>query len=351
MKSRDGLIREHLPGDEIRIMKLFQDTIGLDRKIAQWRWQFPDNIHGEGWITLAESNGEIIGQYCMMHIPLNFLGCKQVAGQSCDTLVRPDHQGKGWFVKLARRNYEYAAQKGVEAVLGMPGRNSYPGFMRDLGWERITELKYYFYRLEFHKLKKLEKFGLRRIVRTILSLPDRVVSRMGLLQSGSGVDIKVESALPDDLSPMLLEINNHEVLSLWKDLDYLIWRYERHPVFQYKFHVLRVHGRPEALIVSRDCGDSIKICEMLSRTKNAAQATLLLRQALRYFYGHSSSSRVEFYGHDTGFFETVFGMCRFKMQPRSSIIFGGRAFRESRLKQMFQRSDNWTVSYGDCDFI
>lgn len=345
------MMREYIPGDEIRIIKLFNDTIGLGRKIAQWQWQFPDNIHGEGWITLGESNGEIIGQYCMMHVPLNFLGHKLRTGQSCDTMVRPDHQRKGWFVKLARRNYEYAAGMGVEAVFGMPGRNSYPGFMRDLDWAKIAELKYFFYRLEFQKLKILKKFGIGQVLRWFFSLPNLFSLKMDSLQNGDGVDIKVSSILPEDLSSMLLELNNYEVISLWKDLDYLKWRYERHPVFQYRFHILNVHGKSESLIVSRDSGESITICELLSRVKNATQAATLLRHVLDYYFRHSSASRVEFYGHDSGFFETVFRACRFQMRPRLDIIFGGRVFSESKLSQMFYLPHNWTVSYGDCDFI
>lgn len=351
MKSPDGLMREYMPGDEIRIMKLFKETIGLDRTIAQWQWQFPDNIHGEGWISLAESNGEVIGQYCMMNIPLNFLGHRLLAGQSCDTMIRPDHQGKGWFVGLAVRNYEYAVGMGVEAVFGMPGRKSYPGFMRGLGWAKIAELKYFYYRLEFQKLKILRKFGIGQVPRRFISLPNLFSLKMDGLQNGEGVDIKVSSVLPEDLSSMLLELNHYEVLSLRKDLDYLKWRYERHPVFQYRFHILSVRGKAESLIVSRDCGESIAICELLSRVKNATLAAILLRHVLDYYVHHSSASRVEFYGHDSGFFETVFRACRFEMRSRSDVIFGGRVFRESRLNQMFCLPHNWTVSYGDCDFI
>jgi hypothetical protein len=351
VNNPDGLMREYIAGDEIRIIKLLKDTIGVDRKIAQLRWQFLDNVNGEGWITLAESNNEIIGQYCMMQIPLNFLGHKLLTGQSCDTMVRPDHQGRGWFVKLAKRNYEYAVRRGIEAVFGMPGRNSYPGFMRSLGWAKIVELKYFFYRLEFQKLKNLKRFALGQVLRWFFSIMNLLFLKIDNLRYGEHVDIMVSSVLPDNLSSMLLEINNYEVISFWKDLDYLKWRYERHPVFQYRFHILSVHGKPESLIVSKDCGESIAICELLSRVKNATQAVTLLHHVLAYYYRQSSASRVEFYGYDSGFFETVFRACCFKMQPRSDIVFGGRVFNDSRLSTMFYLPHNWNISYGDCDFI
>lgn len=59
---------------------------------------------------------------------------KVLAAQSCDTMTHPAHQKKGLFVKLARQSFELAKQEGIHLVFGFPNQNSYPGFIKHLGF-------------------------------------------------------------------------------------------------------------------------------------------------------------------------------------------------------------------------
>ena len=59
---------------------------------------------------------------------------KVLAAQSCDTMTHPAHQKKGLFVKLAIHTFELARQEGIHLIFGFPNQNSYPGFIKHLGF-------------------------------------------------------------------------------------------------------------------------------------------------------------------------------------------------------------------------
>ncbi len=344
MSDPNGKMREYRPGDEESILALFNRVFDANRTMRRWRWQFIDHVQGKGWITLAEADDEIIGQYCMMRNHLNFRGREVCAGQSCDTMVRHDQRGKGWFARLAEANYTHAAGMGLKAVFGFPNRLSYPVFMRDISWRRITRLKCYYYRIGFRKI-----WG---------ALPDRVYKLLlgrylksklaGLRSSLKGAAIVTTKTAPEDIEGLLEEVRSREVLSAWKDLKYLKWRYENHPEFRYTFHVLTMRGRPECLVITKHAGGRIAVCDVLHRTKNVPEAAFLLLHATLYHVA-SCAQVISFCGHDDGFFDSVFARCGYHARHSESFVFCGRVFSDAALEERFFDPNNWTVAYGDID--
>jgi GNAT superfamily N-acetyltransferase len=54
--------------------------------------------------------------------------------QSADTLTHPKHQRKGLFTLLANKTYDLAKELGIEFIYGIANENSFPGFIKKLGW-------------------------------------------------------------------------------------------------------------------------------------------------------------------------------------------------------------------------
>jgi hypothetical protein len=346
MNPPEAQIRNYKEGDESAIVDLFNNVFYAGRTLERWSWQFQDHVQGPGWITLAEDCGEIVGQYCMMRNHLNFMGSEICAGQSCDTMVRDDQRGKRWFVRLASANYDYAAGTGMKAVFGFPNRASYPGFMRSLHWHRITALRHYYYRIGF---RKIWGAGIDRIYKTIYKMILAKKSA-GLRYRTGESRIETTTHLPDEIEGLCAELLNYEVLSVWKDLKYLRWRYEHHPDNRYIFHVLWVDQRPECLIVVREKGQDIAICDLLSRTKNIRQAASLLAHVTR-LYQDTDAQVIHFFGHDDGFFDSVFIPCGFSAEYSGDYVFGGRVFVDGDLADKYIIPQNWTIAYGDTDFL
>jgi hypothetical protein len=342
----DDPIREYRAGDEAGIIGLFNSVFGEKRTLDRWKWQFAEHPQGLGWIQLAESNGETVGQSCMMRDHLNFCGKEVCAGQSVDAMVRADQRGKKWFVRLAEANYANAAGRGLKAVFGFPNRNSFPDVVGVLGRHRIAALQYFYFRTGYLRVwGSLVDMVFKVVLNTIVSL------RTALFKSFiGGSRVVVTDELPAAWDDVLEEIRNHQVLSVWKNVDYLRWRYQDHPEHRYVFHFLYIGGRPEGIIVARDVGTTTAICELLHRTKDVRQSALLLNSVLSY-HNRRSIQRIEFFGHDDGFFNAVFAQCGFKSSYSGSFVFSGRVFGDAALEQRFIIPQNWTISYGDTDVI
>jgi hypothetical protein len=346
MVASDLLVREYQSGDEAGILKLFATVFGIHRSVDYWNWQFTMNSQGKSWIILAETEGEIVAQYAMRHNDINCMGSRIIAGQSCDTMVRADQRNKKLFIRLAEENYARAANEGMKIVFGFPNRDSYPGFLRKLGWYKICALKYYYYRIGVQRF-----LGKRadRVVKCFLPFPNRVRYLVEQNLLGGDTSMTVSPEITQEGAAVLEEALDYEVLSIWKDLDYMKWRYENHPKYSYDFHVISVNGRPEGLAVCRDCGETIAICELIHRTKNIRQSVLLIRRLVAY-YSHSAAQKVEFSGYDDGFFDAVFASSGFNASP-SPALFAARAFDDEKLERILMIPNNWTVSLGDSDVI
>jgi hypothetical protein len=295
---------------------------------------------------LAETEGEIVAQYTMRHNDINCMGSRIIAGQSCDTMVRADKRDKKLFIRLAEESYARAANEGMKIVFGFPNRNSYPGFLRKLGWHKICALKHYYYRIGVQRL-----LGKRTdcIIKHFLQFPNRVRYVVEQKFLGGDMSIAVSPEITQEGVAVLEEALDYEVLSIWKDLDYMQWRYENHPEYTYDFHVISINGRPEGLAVSRECGETVAICELIHRTKNIRQSALLIRHLVAY-YSKSAAQKIEFLGYDDGFFDAVFSSSGFNASL-SSVFFAARVFGDEKIERMSVIQNNWTVSMGDSDVM
>lgn len=95
-----------------------------------------------GFIAYAE-NGEPAAFYGVFPYPTEFDGKFYLAAQSGDTMTHPAHAGKGLFTTLAKMTYELAKTEGIQFIFGFPNKNSYPGFVRKLGWSHNENMNNY----------------------------------------------------------------------------------------------------------------------------------------------------------------------------------------------------------------
>lgn len=87
-----------------------------------------------GYIAFDEASNEPAGFYGVYSCEVELDGVKSLVVQSGDTMTHVNHSGKGLFTKLALKTYELSRSLGVKFVFGFPNYNSYPGFVKKLGW-------------------------------------------------------------------------------------------------------------------------------------------------------------------------------------------------------------------------
>ncbi len=349
--EREAIVRQYRAGDEEQLLALFNKVLGngSPKTVDQFQWQFWNHPRGGGWLSVAEMDGKIIGLLAIMRQHLNYSGREIAGGQGVDLAVSPEHRRKGLFIRMREHSRKCTDDLEV-AVVSFPNRKAYLALINYPGWFKVAHLKSFIYEFGWKRIGAIGGGITCNILGTVNSLKNKL--RVSWTREPKNAGIVHSSSLPDDVEEMLWEINAFEVLSFWKDLAYLKWRYENHPKHRYTFHLLRIANRVQGLVVSRNCGAWIALCEVMSRTKNVEETTFLLHHVLHYYSRPDTpATEIRFWGFDSGFFETAFQAAGFTMRNTSGIVWGIRTPPGSPLEKLALLPHNWTISYGDTDHI
>jgi len=341
-------IRKYKANDEFNIFQLFSEVFDTGYSQERWAWQYKNNIYGPGWIVVAEDQNGIVGQSSTRRNHINFMGREILAGQGCDLMVKKEYRKTGISNEMIQTSISNQTQEGGKVVFSFPNRDSYPGSMRSYNDIRICYLNEYSYRIG---LKKIWGQRFDQVFKMFLSLPNSLHFKKEKQIINQDIRIVSTKNVPNHVGAMLDECHNYEVLSIWKDLDYMKWRYEENPEHRYDYHTLFIDGMAEGFIVCKQGDDQITICEFISRTKNFRQSVLFLRYIIkRYFL--TSAQTIEFYGWDSGFFDCIYSKSGFQKKI-SSLVLAVCLLdsNDERLSQMVNIPENWTVVMGDSDII
>jgi GNAT superfamily N-acetyltransferase len=354
--ARPWRIERYRDGDETAVLALFTDVFRRPRTVAHWTWQMKRNPYGGPFVAMARRTGDgaIVGINGAMSMKLNLAGRPVLICQSVDTAVHPEHRGQGVFENTARECFEWARSQGAEAVIGFPNPTSYPGLVRSLGWDRVLFPTQYKMRLSV-RAELAEALGSRAfagLADALWSLFARAVVglRHALLRrvAGPGVRYVESAAVPAGYEALWNAWRAQEMLSVWKDTEYLRWRYDDNPDHRFTYHHLERGGEMVALAVTVEIDRATAVCEFLVRDRDASVGRLLASELCDHARKTGRTS-VSFLGHDVGFFDDSF--CDFDRRIAYSNVLCAQAFGEGRLAHLLPHADNWTITFGDGDFV
>lgn len=357
MNTQKWVIRPYKEGDEFQILDLFELVFDKKRSLEHWRWKFKKNPYSNVNAALAWTvpQERLIGQHTVMPVKLNFRGDSVLACQETDTMVHPDFRGQGISLKTADYCYHELKRSGTNIVFGFPNQNAYPALVRRLQWKRIMYLKEYTFRLNifqetrlFFRLSfpsKVLNFCFSIFLRSKLHL-DLLVLKKRLPKIPT---LCYTDSVPEGYGALWNAIKSYEVLSVWKDAEYLKWRYDQNPDDRFVYFYLLFDGEIVGVcVVNAEKGKDVLICELLVKDKDVLLGRLLINQILSHYAG-SQHRKARFVGIDAGFFEEV--LVAFRSAALFSLPFCARAFGNATLEDWFVHPTNWTVTYGDTDVI
>jgi hypothetical protein len=100
-----------------------------------------------GFIAYDDQNNPA-AYYGVYTCEISYKGKIYRSAQSGDTMTHKDHGGKGLFTLLATQTYDYCKEQGFHCVFGFPNENSFPGFIKRLGWSHFDNITPYLIRVK-----------------------------------------------------------------------------------------------------------------------------------------------------------------------------------------------------------
>ncbi len=129
---------------------IFKDAFGQKMQQEKFLKKQKTGLFGDefvGFIAYDENNSPA-AYYGVYPCQIEYQGKFYLAAQSGDTMTHSNHTGKGLFTQLATKTYEYCKENGFHCVFGFPNENSFPGFIKRLGWTHFDNLTPYLIRVK-----------------------------------------------------------------------------------------------------------------------------------------------------------------------------------------------------------
>ena len=107
----------------------------------EFTWWFDRNPGGEGIVSLAVDEGEVVGVAAMSFFTTRLNGVERRLAIPVNVATDARYRGQGVFSTLEERNEEAASASGSPLTVTFPNAKSYPIFVRRLGWIDLPRLR------------------------------------------------------------------------------------------------------------------------------------------------------------------------------------------------------------------
>ena len=107
----------------------------------EFAWWFDRNPAGEGIVSLAVDEGEVVGVAAMSFYKTQLEGVETRLAIPVNVATDARYRGRGVFSTLQQANEETAAASGSPLTVTFPNAKSHPMFIRRLGWVDLPRLR------------------------------------------------------------------------------------------------------------------------------------------------------------------------------------------------------------------
>ncbi|MDZ4833399.1 MAG: GNAT family N-acetyltransferase [Candidatus Melainabacteria bacterium] len=338
-------IRPCTTDDAEKIIALQNSTFNTSRTMDDWRWNNEENPYYNNLTSVGTYDGEIVCSYSIIGVKLNFLGSPILAGQPTNTIVHKDFRKLGYFQKSVDTSVSLCLEKGVNVKFGFPNEEALPINLGKLQYKNIAVVKNYRFRF---RISKRHPALVRQLYSSTIDL--KLWFKSQLLQSWIPQDttISITSTTPSGYDQFWENVRKQEIIAVWKDSEYFRWRYDKNPRFKPIYFSCLENGNITAMAVTIVHDGAGTICELMVKDNNLALAKFLLNR-IAVYYKKSGHEAIKFYGHDRGFFETVFS--EFTRIPNQDLFLVAKLVDGTdALKKLIYQNISWSITSGDFMF-
>lgn len=206
-------VKKYQPGDETKIIQLFNLCFNQEMSLEAWNWRFLNNpFTKEIFVHLMWEGEDLVGHYAVSPVNMLANGEELKTALSMTTMTHPDYGGRGIFTQLAKSVYRELEKENYGMVWGFPNVNSHYGFLKNLNWQDIA------------------------------IIPMLSASIENIRTNISPVDFILHQEFTPKVAQLIEENADLKKLKINKTKDYLNWRYRDNPTNNYKILSLRAEN-------------------------------------------------------------------------------------------------------------
>jgi GNAT superfamily N-acetyltransferase len=183
----------------------------------EFAWWFDRNPAGEGIVSLAVDEGEVVGVAAMSFFRTRLNGVETRLAIPVNVATDARYRGQGVFSTLQEQNEEAAAASGSPLTVTFPNAKSYPIFVKRLGWIDLPRLRLW--------ARPLRASG---VARYLLGRPGErggMRTPSGGVRTLHGFEVRPLERFGSDLDELGRRAAQGYGSHFARDADYFAWRY------------------------------------------------------------------------------------------------------------------------------
>lgn len=132
------------------LLQIHKDAFGVDLNLDDFKLKQNTSQFGDSYVGFIayDKHNQPAAFYGVYPCQIEYQGKYYLVAQSGDTMTHSEHSGKGLFTQLAIKTYDYCKENGFHLVFGFPNENSFPGFIKRLGWSHFDDMTPYLIRVK-----------------------------------------------------------------------------------------------------------------------------------------------------------------------------------------------------------
>jgi GNAT superfamily N-acetyltransferase len=303
-----------------KISNLFEKSFNQNFDKEYWEWRFLSNPNSqETLISYIEEDNILLAYYAVtpMKIEIKGKGTFKVALSNM-TMTHPEHQGKGYFKKLAKALYSELDGKGYIGVYGFANQNSHYGFRKYLNWQDLSVLN---------------NFGV-----------NNGDFRSFLLSSTKKPEISTSELSIDCLKKINSFSFTEKPVLISRDFKNLKWRFYDNPSNQYYSLNIKVEST-ELIVIYKKYMNSVDVMEVFYNSDNEELKYFSLMKGFEYLF-KNGFERINIWSNLYSFEHLILEKFGFKKEGFSTY------FGFIPLKDKFEELldvKNWHFRFTDSD--
>jgi len=226
--------------EQRQLLDLFWASFGHNMPAELWDWKYIQNplAPADPEVIVALDNGKIVGAR-PFRLAEMWLGNEKVrAAQHADTMVHPEHQGKGIFNRMGQFAMEYLKENGYALSYGFANRKSRPGFLKQ-GYKIVAQNETLFQAVSPKKLLSY-KLGNKVLGSGLGFLYDKVldIRTAETFQPSTSFQVEVFDQFSDELRE-IDTLRDESLIDLVRSESYLRWCFDWRPNRDYRYIIAK----------------------------------------------------------------------------------------------------------------